>query len=98
LPALYWGNQGNYECGRGGHFGNVDQFHFAVEVKNIQRDARVFHPETPQGIIRENEQHSVVLRHAVTKHQAEGLLFLCLCEFNAKSLPFQLHVRTAGHA
>ena len=79
-------------------FRHADQGKIAVEIKYIQRNPAVFHPETAPRLAWEDKQHSMIIRQTVAEHQSQGLFFLRLGQLDAEPLPFEFHIWPPGHA
>ena len=79
-------------------FRHADQRKITVEIKYIQRYPGVFHPETTPGLTRENKQHAMIIRHAVSKHQTQCPFFIRIRQFNHEPFTIKLHVRPLRHA
>jgi hypothetical protein len=62
------------------HVMDRDHRSAGIEIDNVQRDARVFHPEIAWLGVGEDEDHAMVIRHGIALHEA--VLALCVTSGN----------------
>jgi len=63
-------------------FGDMDDGEVRVDIDDIERQWGVFHPETEQGFLRENEEHAAERWQFVAIHEAELTFFLRVCNLD----------------
>src|SRR3546814_17614184 len=65
-------------------------------VQDVQRDARVFHPERQRLFVLENKQHSVIGRHRVAEHQPARAACVVSRNLNLKAVSGKLYPGRIG--